>query len=294
MNVTDCLPSEHSQIENTDLMLTRRSTDLIFFQLLVFAAACVPGDSNFTLPSQTSTFRFPSPSGGIPDTRIHLHQLAMINAGFTLLLTVLVVLPVRGQGTSGLIEALDGTITISERREATDSLKEHGTASFFRRVGDFLLVAIESDSIGVASLCIGNQDEVNVLHASAALGALKFQPRDGLWYTADRFTWSLRDTSMSSKAQADRLSFLDRLGWVATTSAMGHPRQTEFVIRQSVLPDGKWFVGLGIMPSERPDEIIGLPASSAGDCASPDLVRGVDPTTGLTFNPTAWKEISGR
>ena len=213
----------------------------------------------------------------------------------TLLLSVLVVLPVEGQGVHSLVEALDGTLTVSERQAAIDSLGESGSAIFLRRDGDFLLVALESDSVGVASLCIGNENEVSVLHASAALGRLKFYPRDGgLWHTEERFVWSLRDTTMSSSALAERLAYLDKHGWVATTSAMGDPKHTEFLIRQSALPAGTWFLSFGIMPSERPEEIIGLPSSHAGDCASEDLVRGIVPTEGLRFVPSAWKVIAGQ
>lgn len=212
----------------------------------------------------------------------------------TLLLSALMVLTAEAQEGRSLVETLNGTFSLTEHKAATDSLTEPGSAIYIRSDRDFLLVAIKSDPVGVASLCIGNKKEVSVLHASAALGKLKFYPEGDLWHTTERFEWSLRDTTMSPNAVEGRLAYLDEHGWVASTSGMGHPNHTEFLIRQSALPAGEWFLSLGIMPGERPDEIIGLPEANAGDCASGDLVRGIVPAAGLSFDPAAWMAIKDR
>lgn len=211
---------------------------------------------------------------------------------FYLLLPLIALIPASVRAQEGVLASLDGTITAEETSAATDSLVEAGAAMYFRRDGDVLWVGVESDPIGVSSLCVGTGSEVWVLHASAALGMLTYGAEEDRWRTSDSFAWSLRDTSMSPEALAERQAYLDEHGWVATTSGMGQDGHAEFLLTEDRLPAGDRFVALGIMPSQHPEHILGLPAPSAGDCALGDLVRGMVPGAALSFDPPSWKAMA--
>jgi hypothetical protein len=198
---------------------------------------------------------------------------------------------VQGQTLQDRLLSLDGVITAADRSAATDSLREGATALLVRSEGDYLWIAVHSDSIGVASLCLGASESVQVLHASAALGRVTYDRRGSDWTTDQEFTWALRDTSMTPAAIGERQAYLSENGWVATTSRMGHPDHTEFLIRRGGLPEGDLYLALGIMPLQHPDTIAGYPMASAGDCARDDLVRGQVPESGLRFDPESWQKI---
>ena len=211
-----------------------------------------------------------------------------------LLIYIVLVLPARGQTLRNHIVSLDGVITVAEQDSAQNSLREGESALFIRRVGNMLWIAIESESIGVVSLCVGGDDEVKILHASAALGAITFFQQGTTWTTSERFSWSLRDTSMSTSAMSKRQEYLNEQGWVATTSSMGHSGHSEFLLSGDRFSISNLHLAVGIMPRSRPDEIIGFPSANAGECASGDLVRGITPETGLSFQPSLWIPVTGR
>jgi hypothetical protein len=147
-------------------------------------------------------------------------------------------------------ETIDGVFAEPERDGARQVLREGASSVFVRAGSGFLRIVVQSDPIGVASVCIGGADEVRVLHASAALGMVRY-------------------------------------------SRKGRPGETEFLVRRNLLPGGDVFVAVGIMPLERPDEIVGLPSAGAGDCALGTLVRGPAPTADVRFDPRRWAVVPG-
>jgi len=189
------------------------------------------------------------------------------------------------------IEGLDGIFSTAERNAATDSLREEEAAIFIQSDDALLKITVQSEPIGVASLCLATDGLVRVLHASAALGMLEYHMDGQTWGTERVFEWAMRDTALTPSALEARRTYLEANGWVATTSRMGNEEETEFLIRHDFLPEGPLYLGLGIMPMARPMEIIGLPSASAGDCARGDLVRGPAPQSGLRFEPVSWKPV---
>ncbi len=209
-----------------------------------------------------------------------------------LCLASLVSQPMQAQELRQQIETLDGILAPSERKAATDSLREGPTTLLVQNVAHLLrvTVTVQAEPIGVASLCLANAQSMRVLHASAALGMLHYEREGATWATDEDFVWVLRDTTMTAAALDARQVHLEEQGWVATTYQMGHAGVTEFLIRGDLLPEGDLYLGLGIMPQDHPGEIIGLPSASVGDCARGELVRG-RPVAGLRFDPLSWKAV---
>lgn len=197
---------------------------------------------------------------------------------------------IAAQDVLSALDNLDGVFSDEEQSAATDSVVTEAGSVFVQTDGELILITVQSEPIGVASLCIGGNRTVHVLHASAAIGSLRYE-RDGAdWLTGDSFDWELRDTSMSEQAIAQRAAYFDAHGWVATTSSMGSSDTIEFMASRDVATADSTFLAVGIMPSERPDSILGVP-DEAGDCADGELVRGSRPERALDFPTVSWMRI---
>lgn len=195
------------------------------------------------------------------------------------------------QGPAERIRHLDGVITASEAELPTHVVQEDAGRLVIHQDARFLSIAVQAEALDVASLCLAAADTVLVLHASAALGALTYSRQEETWRTGDHFAWAMRDTSMTDAAQDARRAHLNAHGWVATTMRMGRPGEVEFLIRRTLLPPGDLFLAAGLMPSARPEEMLALPAETAGDCADFDLVAG-SPSSTYRFQPTTWVLIT--
>jgi hypothetical protein len=157
--------------------------------------------------------------------------------------------------------------------------------------GSALYIAVESPADGFASLCLGTNDRVQILHASAALGAVDYRRTGGPW-AADQnsFVYAMRDPSLTDVAIAQRQAYYAANGWVASTARMGGNRVQEFKIDMTRIATRlavAWYVTTGTgSVLTWPDS---LPATDG--CAALPLVRG-DVTAGLTFDPSRWAPIS--
>ena len=192
------------------------------------------------------------------------------------------------------LRMLDGSFSPREHEAATRLTGDEHTALFVRQDGPFLAVTVQAgEALDVASLCVATSEEVQVLHASAALGRVIYTSNGDTWTTSDAFAWALRDPDMTEAALQTRRSYLNQHGWVATTMQMGTPGEVEFLLRRDALPSGDLYLAAGLMPRATPDAIIGLPGAASGACANRDLVAG-SPPSDLHFQPVAWTPLPDR
>jgi len=95
-----------------------------------------------------------------------------------------------------------------------------------------LYLAVKTLNIGAVNLAIQNEDQVRILHSSAALGSAIYEKRGDGWHLTQNFSWCCRSTI--SFDESEQL-FQDE-GWLATIGYLGAPGEVEF---QLVLPDGE-------------------------------------------------------
>src|SRR5687768_15960883 len=96
-----------------------------------------------------------------------------------------------------------------------------GTVVRLLRDADHLYVGITSERQGFASLCVAMPNEVHVLHASAALGAIAYRPNGDTWQSPDTaFRYSMRNTALDDAARTERAAYLLAHAWVASTVRM--------------------------------------------------------------------------
>ncbi|SNT05098.1 hypothetical protein SAMN05421640_2170 [Ekhidna lutea] len=189
------------------------------------------------------------------------------------------------------LKSLDGNISSEEAKGLEVLDKNESNQLLIDPSSDsYLKITVKSEELYVASLCICNeQDEVTVLHASAALGQILYKKEGDQWSTNQKFDWQLREVDMKDATIAKRNQYLRDNGWVANTMNMGNAGETEFIIdRQAYGENLK--IAIGLMTAKNPNNIVGIPSGGTGDCANQKLVAG-DPKNSYQFEVANWIEI---
>ncbi|WP_424961369.1 hypothetical protein [Ekhidna sp.] len=108
---------------------------------------------------------------------------------------------------------------------------------------DFTYIAIRSNTSTILNAYIVNENEIKVLHASAALGQVDFKKEgDAFIPTQSSFDWIYRDpTAWGDELHPDGEQtlegFYERFGWMASTWYMGSYRDFEMIIDNSHFED---------------------------------------------------------
>ena len=189
------------------------------------------------------------------------------------------------------LNQLDGSIS-SDESSKLKILSENGSNQLLIDNSDnnYLKVMVKSEELYVASLCICNEkNEVAVLHASAALGQIRYKKNTSNWKTDQKFDWKMREEGLDAATITKRKMYLDSHGWVANTMGMGNTGETEFIIDRDKFK-GELKLAIGLMTARDPNDIIGIPKNNAGDCADQKLVSG-DPKSSYIFNPAFWISV---
>jgi hypothetical protein len=181
---------------------------------------------------------------------------------------------------------VDGVITSKEWKDAVRVPLGTGGHAMLQHNGNYLFVALVGRRAGIGSLCTMNKDEVQILHASAALGTATFKRGGEKWTNTRPFTWTNRDTGESPEAMADRKNFLDAEGWFANAQPQGSVKR-EYQIRiagRREIP-----LALGFMGFIRKGEfdLASWPEKVPDACGELDLASG-DLEREYAFDPGTW------
>jgi hypothetical protein len=173
------------------------------------------------------------------------------------------------------IAALDGTFSSGEwSRAYVGQLTSGGDVRLMHDSG-YLYLGVQRRADLVVTVCLDLGDSVAVLHSSAAIGTAVYRRAQDTWTLTRRFTWELRDSTMSAAAQQERQLFLQREGWVATNAFVGARTDTEFKI---AMPSGR--LRLAVVPmsvGSGYQEIAWWPGWLADGCRSEGLLSGYLP-----------------
>jgi hypothetical protein len=121
---------------------------------------------------------------------------------------------------------LDGTIDSDEWGQALQFDMTHGGTLYFQHDGEFLYVGISAEGLGFGHVCWQRDDQVWILHSSASLGSAAYQTNETGWRPVRNYDWCCRSTIST----VERQELLEREGWMATISYLGHPNQMEYQI----------------------------------------------------------------
>lgn len=184
---------------------------------------------------------------------------------------------------------IDGRVDPQEWRGTAWQTTAAGLRIRFRRQGDLLYLAVAGTARGYPTLFVAGPEQIEVLHASAALGRIAYHRGVEGWRTdAGAFDFAMRqDANGRQPPEGARREFFERQGWLSTSSR-DHSSVREFMIR--VRP-GRMSVAVSFVeiPSGR---ITTWPDGLTDDTRDSALVLGNVPAT-ARFDVDAWHRIDG-
>ena len=189
---------------------------------------------------------------------------------------------------------IDGLVGEAEWRDALRMEHPTGTVVRLLRDADHLYVGITSERQGFASLCIAKNDDVHILHASAALGAVTYRRSGDVWQSADTaFRYGMRNTALDDSARSQRAAYLAQHGWLASTVRMGNDgrsQEIQIALRQFPLP---YSIALGRWLFSNNVESWPATITEQDGCIALQLVRGSVPQ-GLSFKSATWVTVENK
>jgi hypothetical protein len=191
---------------------------------------------------------------------------------------------------------IDGRVDVSEWNGGLVQRLADGTTIRMQNDGCYLFIAITGARQGFPSICIADGDSSRVLHASAALGSVRYVRSGAEWTTtAKEFVYEMRDPDDTDKARQERRAYLQHNGWLATTFRMGGGLEYEIQIALECLDHENPRLALGYLAGA-PDPwfVQSWPeslAASGDGCADVELLRG-SLLPRLRFSPEHWHSLS--
>ncbi|HET6444199.1 MAG TPA: hypothetical protein VFI27_06410 [candidate division Zixibacteria bacterium] len=130
------------------------------------------------------------------------------------------------QGTPATI---DGVLSQGEWDSALPIELANGELLLMHADG-YLYLGIRSDKLGLGSVCVLADDEILVMHSSAALGTATYEKAGDEWQKTRDFLWTNREVSNSQQALEERRDHLERENWLASNGLTGRYNEMEYQI----------------------------------------------------------------
>jgi TolB protein len=132
----------------------------------------------------------------------------------------------------GAPATIDGVISQGEWDSALPIDLANGELLLMHADG-YLYVGIRSDRLGLGSICVLADDEISVLHSSAALGTATYEKAGDEWLKIRDFLWTNREVSSSTQALEERTDHLERENWLASNGLTGRYNEMEYQIEMT-------------------------------------------------------------
>ena len=180
---------------------------------------------------------------------------------------------------------INGTISPGEWEQARVETFADGSELMLMHTRDFLYLAIRASTpqMIVGNVYIQRENEVSILHASAALGTAIYHKGDQAWEQTQDFTWQCRDAGFGDEAMAKRAEFLQLEGWLASITRLGRFNEMEYQIEV-----GEGITTLAVVFLQN-HEANPYPVTLADDCVQ--LFSGGIPEE-MRFSTGLWVPIS--
>jgi len=82
-----------------------------------------------------------------------------------------------------------------------------------------IYLAVKSEKLFLASICICDQNKLTVYHVSAALGKILYlKSKEGIWSKKEEFEWDMSDKQPSDEAIKNRDIYFKNNGWIGYNS----------------------------------------------------------------------------
>jgi hypothetical protein len=181
---------------------------------------------------------------------------------------------------------IDGTVGATEWKSAVRVRIDDNTHALLQHNGTYLFIALVAHTGGSASICTTNGTDVQILHASAALGSAAFAKQGDKWTMTRGFTWTNRDTGETAEAMAARKTFLDAQNWFANATPY-FSTEREYQIRVSGRTEIPLVLSFLSFKSQNDSHLHYWPSRLEDSCADRDLAGGWEDGV-YTFAPETW------
>jgi hypothetical protein len=150
---------------------------------------------------------------------------------------------------------------------------------------EYLYLAVRVRGPVVGQVCRERGDLVEVLHASASLGAALYATSNGtLQHT---FAWGVRDAAGRPASDDVRAAWAAEHGWLASTAAMGESAR-EWRFR---LGSDSASIRMGIAAfAPGAGGMVGVPGTMRDACLNQAFAMGTTPAT-VEFRPAEWAKL---
>lgn len=172
--------------------------------------------------------------------------------------------------------SIDGMLAAGEWDGAAQSPMSDGASILLMHRDATLYLAVAGDEIGSINVLIASEEEVRILHSSAALGSALYEKGSGRWELVHGFSWCCR----SRDDDQGRRALLDEEGWQANIGFTGDPGTVEY---QIAVP---WQGAALAVSSVRDQEDMGFWPADLPEAARLELV-GVPPQE-RTYDTGLW------
>jgi hypothetical protein len=180
----------------------------------------------------------------------------------------------------GTPATIDGTFSPGEWDDAMLFTIDAARKLYLMHRDGYLYLGIDSGTMGYGSICIAQDDQISILHASAALGMAVFE-RDGSgWQRIRQFSWCCRETSPGPR----QTQHLQEEGWLASIGYMGVSDEMEY---QIAMPEGGLTMAVVYQAGRSVTGALRWPDTIDDDCLG---LVGIadDPPERLEFSPETW------
>jgi|SRR6185312_3033004 len=185
------------------------------------------------------------------------------------------------------VPTIDGVISAQEWNGSQSFAMSGGGRVRILIFGNRLYIAVSGQAPGFPTIFVASQRFIEVLHASAAQGMIRYGHSDGMWHaTTTEFDFELRENASGKQPSKQiRSVYLERNGWISTSSKE-NAKDREF--RIDLQPDQK-FIAVAFL--EVPSfQVSTWPTQLDDGTSNKELLRGEVPDT-LRFDTLKWHVI---
>jgi hypothetical protein len=127
----------------------------------------------------------------------------------------------------GTAPNINGRFEPGEWENAAVEELNDGSLLYLMYAEDALYLAVDSEVLGTVNVGVLRDGELWVLHSSAALGSVIYQPQGDTWQLRKTFDWCCRTTSPLTEGE----ELLANEGWLSHNQFVGDETQTEYLIQ---------------------------------------------------------------
>jgi hypothetical protein len=186
----------------------------------------------------------------------------------------------------GRHSTIDGVFAPGEWDEALEIDLPNGQL-LLMHAGSYLYLGIRSEKLGLGSICIIRDEQIAVLHSSAALGTATYEKAGDSWRKSRDFIWTNRAISNDQQALDERQQHLEREKWLASNGLMGNYDEMEY---QIAMPDDQIRLAVTYLLSPEYTSTDFWPATVAAGCRDFEPLQSDAPET-VEFAPESWMTV---